>query len=304
MNKRKILTRPLVVLALALVCALLWGSAFPWVKIGISMLGIEHSTGGKLYFAAYRFFLAAAFIFLGIRLTGKSLGLPGVRDYAVLFLVGVLQTTLQYTFFYIGISNTTGMKASIIIGSGSFFLAVLSHFFIQGDHLSLRKNAGLVFGFLGLVLVNMNKDQLNFEFRLTGEGFIILTALSSTLALLIVKKKSSRIHPPLISAYQLLFGSVLLFFIALIIETPGVITFTRSSFLLILYLSFVSAAAFSLWYVLIKYNKLTSIAVYRFLIPVCGTFLSAAFLLEETLSVYSLTALAMVSVGMILTVRS
>ena len=120
-NRENLFTWPPAVFFWALVCALLWGSAFPMVKTGFVMLDIQHSTGGKLYFAAYRFFLAGLMIFAGVMVSGKSIVLSHKRDYGAMVLTGMLQTTLQYTFFYIGLSNTTGVKASIIIGSGSFF---------------------------------------------------------------------------------------------------------------------------------------------------------------------------------------
>ncbi|RLB17492.1 MAG: EamA/RhaT family transporter [Deltaproteobacteria bacterium] len=301
MDKQKLLTWPPVVIFLALCCALLWGSAFPMVKIGFKMLQVEQSTGGKLYFAAYRFLLAGLMIFGALFASGTSILLPSKRDYALLLLLGLLQTTLQYIFFYIGLSNTTGMKASIINGAGSFFLALSSHLWIKDDVLTTRKNLGLILGFLGIVLVNLKQRQFDFEFHLTGEGFIFFTALASTCGMLLVKKNSLRIHPPLLSAYQLTFGALVLLGIARVLEPPGALHFTSAAFLLLLYLGFVSAAAFSLWYVLVKYNQLTSIAVYRFLIPVSGTFLSAAVLAEEHLTWIALLSLALVSLGMILT---
>lgn len=303
MNKQQLLTWPPAVIFLALVCALLWGSAFPTVKVGFKMLQIEQSTGGKLYFAAYRFLLAGLMIFGALVISGTSVRLPTGRDYLVVLLLGLLQTTLQYIFFYIGISNTTGMKAAIINGAGSFFLALSSHWWIKDDILTAKKNVGLVLGFMGIVLVNLKQQQFNFEFHLTGEGFVLFTAVASTAGMLLVKRNSPRISPPLLSAYQLTLGSLALLIIARILEPPGILHFSPAALFLLLYLSFVSAAAFSLWYVLVKYNHLTSIAVYRFLIPVSGTFLSAAILEEEHLTWVALLSLALVSMGMVLTSR-
>jgi len=303
MDRQKLFTWPPAVVFFALVCALLWGSAFPLVKIGFRLLEIERNTGGKLYFAAYRFFLAGLMIFATVRLTGRSIKLPEPRDYATLFLLGLLQTTLMYTLFYIGLSNTTGMKASIINGSGSFFIALSSHLWMKNDVLTARKNIGLVLGFLGIIIVNLNRSGFNFDFRLTGEGFVLLSALASTAGTLLVKKSSPRIHPPLMSAYQLTLGSLILLLIALAVEDPAVIHFSGTTLLLVCYLSFLSAFAFSLWYVLVKYNQLTSMAMYRFLIPVCGTFLSAAILEEEHMNWLALASLALVSIGMVLTSR-
>lgn len=303
MNKEQLLTWPPAVIFLALVCALLWGSAFPTVKVGFKMLQIEQSTGGKLYFAAYRFLLAGLMIFGALVISGTSVRLPTGRDYLVVLLLGLLQTTLQYIFFYIGISNTTGMKAAIINGAGSFFLALSSHWWIKDDILTAKKNVGLILGFMGIVLVNLKQQQFNFEFHLTGEGFVLFTAVASTAGMLLVKRNSPRISPPLLSAYQLTLGSLALLIIARILEPPGILHFSPAALFLLLYLSFVSAAAFSLWYVLVKYNHLTSIAVYRFLIPVSGTFLSAAILEEEHLTWVALLSLALVSMGMVLTSR-
>ncbi|MGB5156776.1 DMT family transporter [Desulfobacterium sp. N47] len=303
MDKNKILTWPPAVMLIAFVCAMLWGSAFPLLKIGFSILNIENNTGGKLFFAAYRFLSAGIILFLVLLLCKKQLILPAGKDYLTLLLLGLLQTTIQYFFFYIGISNTTSMKASIITGSGSLFLAVSSHLWLKDDRLSPVKITGLILGFIGIIIVNFNHKQFGLDFRLSGEGFIILTSLSSISALFIVKKISLRIYPPLLSAYQLTMGGIVLFGIACLFEKPSVIEFSTELVLLLLYLSAATATAFSLWYMLIKHNKLTSIAVYRFLIPVCGAFLSAAVLDSESFTWLSILSLALVSYGMITTSR-
>ena len=302
-KRENLFTWPPAVFFWALICALLWGSAFPMVKTGFVLLDIQHSTGGKLYFAAYRFFLAGSMIFAGVFVSGKPIGLSHKRDYGAMVLTGLLQTTLQYTFFYIGLSNTTGVKASIIVGSGSFFLALFSHLWFKDDPITFRKSAGLILGFVGIVLVNVKGDSLDFHMTLTGEGFILLTALSSTLAAVVVKKTSVRVYPPLMSAYQLVTGAVALFLFALFFESPAVLVFTGPSLVLLLYLSFLSAAAFSLWYMLIQYNRLSSMAIYRFLIPICAVLLSVALIDTEHFHWPVLVALVLVCLGMVLTAR-
>jgi drug/metabolite transporter (DMT)-like permease len=302
-DRKHLFIWPPAVFFWALICALLWGSAFPMVKTGFAMLAIQHSTGGKLYFAAYRFFLAGMLIFTGILISGRSIALSRGRDYGAMLVTGLLQTTLQYTFFYIGLSNTTGVKASIIIAAGSFFLVLFSHLWFKDDPISPRKCAGLILGFIGILLVNLKGHSLDFHMTLTGEGFILLTALSSTLALVVVKKTATRIYPPLMSAYQLATGAVALFLLALFFDSPTVLTFSAPSLVLLAYLSFISASAFSLWYVLVQYNRLSSIAVYRFLIPVCAALLSVALLDGEHLRWPAVVALVLVCLGMVLTSR-
>ena len=303
LNRDNLFTWPPAVFFWALICAMLWGSAFPLVKTGMSMLAIQENTGGKFYFAAYRFFLAGLMIFGGVWAVGKPLTLTRRGDYGAMALTGMLQTTLQYIFFYIGLSNTTGVKASIIISSGSFFLALFSHLWFKDDPITLRKSAGLIFGFIGIVLVNLQGGSLDFHLSLTGEGFILLTALSSTLAIVVVKKVAARVYPPLMSAYSLVIGAVVLFFLGLALEPPSVLTFDGRSLALLFYLSFLSAAAFSLWYMLVQHNRLSSIAAYRFLIPVCAALLSVAWLESERLEWPALAALVLVCAGIVMTSR-
>lgn len=295
------LSRAPVVVSLTLVCALLWGSAFPMLKTGYGLLQITGSTAGKLYFAGWRFLLAGAMIFAGLKILGRPLALPDKKDYLLLLLVGLLQTSLQYAFLYVGLAHTSSIKASIISGSGSFYLALLSHWMIAGDFLSFKKVVGLVTGFIGLVVLNLGKEALDFDFALHGEGFILLGVLLSAIATIVIKKATVRLHPPLMVAYQLTLGAGALLAAAAVVESPSVLAFSLPSVLILLYLSAVSALAFTIWYVLVKHNHLTKMAVYRFLIPVCGTFLSAAILPAERLGWQALVSLILVSGGMALT---
>ena len=53
------LTRPAVICGLAMVCCILWGSAFPCVKIGYEMFHIaDGDVGSQILFGGMRFFLS------------------------------------------------------------------------------------------------------------------------------------------------------------------------------------------------------------------------------------------------------
>ena len=69
--------------------------------------------------------------------------------------------------------------------------------------------------------------------------------------------------------------------------------------LMLLYLAFISACAYSIWSTLLKYNPVSKIAVFGFMNPVCGVLLSA-LLLGETQQAFrpeALIALAFISLG-------
>ena len=61
-----------------------------------------------------------------------------------------------------------------------------------------------------------------------------------------------------------------------------------------------SAVAFSLWTLLLKYNKVGKIAVFYFLIPVFGTILSSIFVDENIFNIKTFIALILVCIGIFL----
>jgi drug/metabolite transporter (DMT)-like permease len=64
-----------------------------------------------------------------------------------------------------------------------------------------------------------------------------------------------------------------------------------------------SSAAFSLWTILLKYNRVSTVTIFSFTIPVFGTLLSALFLDESFLQWENALALVLVCAGILLVSR-
>lgn len=68
--------------------------------------------------------------------------------------------------------------------------------------------------------------------------------------------------------------------------------------LLLIYMGFISAAAYTLWSILLKYNNVSRISAYKFMNPVFGVLLSFLFLHENShMEVQIIIALALVCAG-------
>src|SRR5699024_1539522 len=113
-------------------------------------------------------------IFSFCLITGRSLKVEKTQIPKLTFL-GLMQTTIQYVFFYIGLSNISGTIGSILSASSTFFTVILAHFFYQGDRLTFRRICGVVLGFIGVIIANMRGEGVQSSFTLTGEGFIIIS---------------------------------------------------------------------------------------------------------------------------------
>ena len=67
---------------------------------------------------------------------------------------------------------------------------------------------------------------------------------------------------------------------------------------MLFYLATLSAVAYSLWGILLKYNPVSKVAVFGFMNPVFGVILSAIFLKEnDALGLTSLISLILVCIG-------
>ena len=289
-------TRARVVFLLASLCCLLWGSAYPAIKTGYALLGIARDdVAAQLVFAGYRFMGAGALILVFAAASGKVLGGLTARQMLQLATLGVFQTSLQYVFFYIGLAHTTGVKASILNAAGAFFSVMLAHLLYRNDRLTWRKLAGCVLGFGGVLVVNLG-GTVGLEFQLSGEGFVILAALVLSSASIYGKKLSQDMDSVVMTGYQLALGGVVLWLLGW--GNGGHLhVFNLQSALLLAYLMGLSAVAFAVWGVLLKFNKVSRITVFNFLIPIFGAGLSAVFLGESLWAWKNLVALVLVSVG-------
>ncbi|WP_246824646.1 DMT family transporter [Olsenella sp. HMSC062G07] len=289
------------VLALNLLCCLLWGSAFPCIKLGYALFSVTaDDTGSKLLFAGVRFFLAGLMVVVLMSALRRRVVRPRPDELPVVALLALFQTVLQYLFFYLGLSHALGTTSSIINASSTFLSILLAALAFRQERLTPRKILGCVLGFGGVVLVNLGSLRTGGGFALNGEGFIFLSALSGAVVTCLLRLFTQDHDAVMLSGWQFMLGGLVLAGAGLSLgghlSLPG-----PSGAALILYMGFISACAYSLSSVMLSVNPVSRIAVFRFMTPVFGFLLSAA-LLGEAKSIdpaRSLIALALVAAGII-----
>lgn len=294
----KIFTKPWVVALCAIFCCVLWGSAFPCVKLGYSLFEIDRdSVPSLMLFAGTRFALAGVLVIAFGSVQKRAFLAPKPRNIWRVLVVALFQTALQYTFFYIGLSRVSGVKSSVLNGLGVFFTIIAACFIFRTEKFNLIKLAGCVLGFGGVVLINLGGD-FSFTFSFTGEGFLILSGLSSAMAAGFVKIFSKHENTTALCGYQFLIGGVVLVIIG--VSAGGRIPHVSvGGAFMLLYLAFLSATAFTLQGFLLRYNPVSKVAVYKSTNPLFGAVFSAIILAEsdQLLSWFTLLAIILVCAG-------
>lgn len=297
MKTENIFTRPAGLIFFALLTCALWGSAFPAIKTGFALMNIT-TAGSKILYAGYRFTLAGSLSWCMTSLIEKRPAVIQKSSVPAICLQGLLQTTIQYICFYIGLSYTTGAKGSVINGSNVFFAILAAHFMIKGENINTKKVIGCLIGFAGIILVNLKDGNLLGDFSFMGEGMVLLCSVAYGISSATLKLFSDREKPGTISAYQLLFGGVLLILIGQL-GGGDIGSFDLKTGILLLYLSMTTTVSFYLWANLLKYNPVGKVAIFGFTIPIFGTLFSSIFLHENVMTLTNAAALLLVSVGII-----
>ena len=280
MKDKNFLERTFVVCLLAMLCCFLWGSAFPCIKIGYQMFQISSDqTMSQILFAGVRFTLAGVLVILFGSILSRKILLPKRSSCKSILIICLFQTVIQYLFFYVGMAHTSGVKASIVEASNVFLAILVANLIFHQEKLTFSKILGCVIGFAGVILINLTGSGLEGGMTMTGEGFILLSAAAYAVSSVLIKRFSVYENPVVISGYQFMIGGLIMIVVGL--AGGGSLHPTSpASALMMLYMALISAVAYTIWGILLKYNPVSRVAVFGFMNPVFGVVLSALLLKE------------------------
>lgn len=302
MRREKVLTNSWVVAIFAIISCALWGSAFPCIKIGYRLLNIDSADiSTQILFAGVRFTLAGVLSIVFESLIERRVLLPKKSSMKNIFKLCLMQTVIQYLFFYIGLAHASGVAGSIITGTNSLLAILIACFIFRQEKMTMPTLLGCIVGLAGVVVANAGGSGIGGQMHINGEGFVFIAALFYAISSIYLKRYSQEDDPVMLSGYQFLVGGIILSVIGFVMggRLSG---FTGSSLLLLLYLGFLSAMAYALWGILLKYNPVSRVSIYGFTNPVIGVLLSALLLGEggQAFSVRNLFALLLVCAGIII----
>ena len=281
---------------LAVIACLLWSTAFVGIK-----LGIKYTT--PLNFAGTRFFLS------GLMVMPFAGSIPvyfrEIRDnFKYVLSVGLFQTFLLYSLFYIGINIAPASLTAIIVGGGPLFVALMAHITVADDKLTLKKTISIIVGISGIFLIVAEKFDLNWK---TGKEFwglliLVMANIAGSYGNILVSNNKKKINPLALNSAQQIIGGMGIFFLSLIMENHNFGIKPGTYYISLFYLSFLSAAAFSIWFVILRRPgaKVSEINIWKFLIPVFGAILSWVILPDEKPALIPVIGMVIIAFSLIL----
>lgn len=274
----------------AIVTNIIWGTPFKLIKIMNTEMNISKDALGANYLGqviatiSIRFLLAGIMTLIFAMFIKQNIFKVTKKQWGEVALMGLLSTTAAYFFFNIGNVNITStINSTILAQSTIFFAAILAHFAYKNDKLNGVKIVALIVGFAGLIVSQLTGGEGKtfadlFSFTIMGEGFMLMYGLIAALATMFAKKIGSQLNSFVMTGWNLIIGSIVLFCIGLAMGGRlDAITWTPLGVTMLIILAGASAIPFSLWYWCAQYANLGEITVYKFIMPISGSLLAVVF---------------------------
>ena len=293
---------PAVAILMAILCNMLWGSAFPFIKLGYRLFVIESGdTASILCFAGIRFMLGAALVWVcGLALNRKPLPMPKGKALLSSCGLGLWQTAAQYFFYYSAVTLLTGAMGGILNSTQSFMGVILAHFLYKADRMTPRKALGCALGFGGVLVATLGNHGSG---SAMGVFCMLMASLIFALAGPWNKAVTQQADSFSVCCINLGLGGLVLA-VAGFAMGGSLHPQSAAGIPVLLFLAFISGAGYMLWALLMKNNPVSRIAVFGLIIPIMNVLLSAVLNGEALFEWNYLAALALVCVGIYLVNRA
>jgi probable blue pigment (indigoidine) exporter len=255
---------PVVYAMLVVLATSLMGSSFAVGKMGLAYIS-------PLLLVGLRFTIAGLLMALWVR----NKRLPATNhDWAKLVLVGLLQTTGVMACIFLSLRTITAGESSILTFVNPLFVVLWGTWFL-GVRYRIHQWAGVVIGFTGMMVT------LGFHMELKSGTLLGLgSALSWSIATILVKRWGHTFDLWVLTAYQMLFGGLLLTLMGISMESPKLIINTQSVGI-VLYLAILgSIVQFATWFYLLHRGDPGKTSAFLFLAPFFGVLSGWAILGE------------------------
>ncbi len=284
-------------IALSLLVMALWGSLFPFLKIGYRVFEIDSaSIPDILMFAGMRFVVSGLVVCVYSFFRKEKLATPKGKQILNIFYSGLFAIVLHYAFTYIGISTTDSSKTALIKQLGVLLYVCFAFMFFKDEKFHVFKIIGAIVGFGGIFAINYKPGGISFS---TGDLLIIGASFCSVAASIISKKCVAGNSPFWVTGISQLTGGAILL-VAAFCMGGEMLHFTLKSTAVFAYICIASIAAYTLWYYVLKNNSLSKMFIIKFAEPLFACIFGAVLLGEDIFRLQYLAAFVLICTGIIL----
>lgn len=248
---------------------ILWGSAFPMIKIALNDFSAES-------LPAFRLILATIILLPFVII--KKLPTPELRDIPVIFILGFCEFVIYHTALNFGETLISAGISGILVSTTPIFSSALAYIFLK-EHFSKWNWLSSLVAFIGISIISISKDDYT-TINVLGVLIILLASFSESLYFTFQKKYIEKYGFIAFTLYTIMASSpFMLIFIPEIINDIHGATFT--SIVSVLYLAiFPTIIPYVLLAYIVKSVGVSDATMSLYLTPIVSLLLSY-LLLDE-----------------------
>lgn len=280
----------------AIIACLLWSTAYAGIK-----LGLKYDT--PFHFSGIRFIISGLII-LPFTVKPSTFIRMIIENWKVVAWVTFLQIVVNYSLFYHGLSLVPGALGAVIYGSQPLIIAVVAAAMHKDDKLTRKKILTILFGISGVILISAGRQafKLGTALELLGIMMILVANVATGISNVMISLKSKYINPFVLSASSLFFGGIILYLISIPVEGRPKGPMPIEYWLILEWLCFMAASAFSIWYKLLQRPgvRVSELNLWKFITPVSGAVLSWMLIPDEHPEWLTISGMIIITISLIL----
>ena len=255
---------------------IIWGTSFLWIKIAVTEISPFMLVSFRTLFAMLGL---GAFLLMIRSARGTWLQVRG--QLWVFTILGLINIVIPWLLIsWAGQYIDSGLS-SILNSTMPLFTIMISPFFVSDDRFTLKKAAGLLTGFAGVVILLYPNRGGEWGNHLAGQAAVLVAALcygGST----VFARKMARGLPALTQAFlQFFTATIMIWVFTLATQRPLVFPRLPITWLALLWLGLLgSGLAYILYFDLLPRIGPTRMSMVTYILPLVGVLLGIIFLGE------------------------
>jgi len=281
-------TKAVVISVYVLIC-IIWGTT--WLAIRVSLESLT-----PLYSASFRFLLAGLFIYLLMMMKGIKIQKDPL-SIKLYILQGIFAFAIPFSLVYWAEQFVPSGLASVLFGVFPFFVALFSYLFIPDEHIGFYKVTGILFGFIGILIIFADDIGGDISLYLLGMFGVVASGIMQAAMAVVIKKHGHHLNSLSMNLIPMLMGAVVMLLFGLIYEDFLALRFDFTAVWTVVYLGFFgSVVTFTSYYWLMKRINIVILALMAFITPMVALIAGWLFY-NEQLSLYDFIGCLFVLAG-------
>lgn len=255
---------------------LIWGTSFLWIKIAITDVS-------PLVLVGFR--TLSASLGLGAIIFFKRKDMPAWKDVrGRLFdfiILAITNISIPWALISWGEQFIDSGIASILNSAMPLFTIIIAPLMIKEERITLPKAAGLVTGFIGVIILMMPSIKSGWSDNLLGQAACLIATAFYAFAAVFGRKKSGGLPPQMQAFLQLSIGSAVIWIMAFSIDGIPAMPTKAITWVALLWLGLLgSCLAYIFYFSLLHKIGPTRISMVTYIPPLVGVLLGVIFLGE------------------------